>query len=459
MTTDSPKTHIPTNVRPFIPAELNPMHYLMGEAKGIFEPSKFTEFDINALISQDILPSDQVICPFCPTLFEKVEDSVLHLQLYHNIHIKNPKNIADLPRYYRILKEIFKIGEYVPYAANDTVVVDPDVFEWDMELRQTINQMKLKQMLQLKEFERSKEYYFKRQCLFCNKNFTQTESYFTHMLHVHQFNVGRPDNLVNIADFCDTMEERVQSCMCLFCDRTFKSPRVLKQHMRKKGHFKLDANNSYWDRFYLVNYANPGMAWQDVDKERSAQNSTPVEQTEESVNDWVAEEGEHDLDCICTCLFCKEMLPSANQAIRHVLTNHGMDLHAIYADLELDYYGMVQMITYIRKNVKVHKCIHCNQSFKNHRSLLIHMEREGHYKLPEDTSVWRVEENLVPIDSEDALLFSFETVEEFEKEEETVEDDIVQRVRSNSLRRVERLQDADDFLDAKSDEHAEKSEE
>jgi hypothetical protein len=34
----------------------------------------------------------------------------------------------------------------------------------------------------------------------------------------------------------------------------FKSYSVLKLHMRKKKHFKIDARNKEYDRFYIINY-------------------------------------------------------------------------------------------------------------------------------------------------------------------------------------------------------------
>ena len=42
---------------------------------------------------------------------------------------------------------------------------------------------------------------------------------------------------------------------------------VLKEHMRKKMHKKLNPKNKMWDRFYLVNYLESGKTWEDFCRE------------------------------------------------------------------------------------------------------------------------------------------------------------------------------------------------
>ena len=43
-------------------------------------------------------------------------------------------------------------------------------------------------------------------------------------------------------------------CTCLFCEKEFKEWSILKDHMRKKGHKRLDPKNKEYDRFYVINY-------------------------------------------------------------------------------------------------------------------------------------------------------------------------------------------------------------
>jgi hypothetical protein len=44
----------------------------------------------------------------------------------------------------------------------------------------------------------------------------------------------------------------------------FKSREVLKEHMRKKAHKKINPQNRAYDEFYLVNYLEFGKNWEDL---------------------------------------------------------------------------------------------------------------------------------------------------------------------------------------------------
>jgi hypothetical protein len=51
------------------------------------------------------------------------------------------------------------------------------------------------------------------------------------MFQVHKFNIGRPDNLVNIGEFVDILQQRLDNLQCLYCEKTYKSSAVLKQRI------------------------------------------------------------------------------------------------------------------------------------------------------------------------------------------------------------------------------------
>lgn len=51
------------------------------------------------------------------------------------------------------------------------------------------------------------------------------------MFQVHKFNIGRPDNLVHIAEFVDILQQRLDNLQCLYCEKTYKSSAVLKQRI------------------------------------------------------------------------------------------------------------------------------------------------------------------------------------------------------------------------------------
>ena len=91
----------------------------------------------------------------------------------------------------------------------------------------------------------------------------------------HNFNVGQPNNLVFVNEFLDAVEEKLEQLVCLYCEGVFKSREVLKEHMRKKMHKKLNPKNKAWDRFYLVNYLEFGKSWEDFVREEPEEEPPP----------------------------------------------------------------------------------------------------------------------------------------------------------------------------------------
>lgn len=51
------------------------------------------------------------------------------------------------------------------------------------------------------------------------------------------------------------------SLICIYCEKTFKDRTVLKEHMRKKFHKCINPNNKAYDKFYIINYLEPGRTW------------------------------------------------------------------------------------------------------------------------------------------------------------------------------------------------------
>ena len=99
----------------------------------------------------------------------------------------------------------------------------------------------------------------------------------------------------------DKIEAQLEELVCLYCEKLFKSREVLKEHMRKKMHKKLNPKNKEWDKYYLVNYLESGKTWQDFSREEaepyraeeeppSAWDDTEREDNEDSEwNDWRGE--------------------------------------------------------------------------------------------------------------------------------------------------------------------------
>ncbi|KAL7746329.1 hypothetical protein RI367_008337 [Sorochytrium milnesiophthora] len=132
----------------------------------------------------------------------------------------------------------------------------------DKQLRQRLTKDKLAEVLKVQEKERKEEAHLPRKCLFCKTVCDSRSALFKHMFSVHSFNIGLPDNLVYVSHFLDTLSEKLSNLQCLYCERTFKSSAVLRKHMRKKRHFRISPRNKEYDRFYVVNYLEPGKNWE-----------------------------------------------------------------------------------------------------------------------------------------------------------------------------------------------------
>ena len=110
---------------------------------------------------------------------------------------------------------------------------------------------------------------FSRGCLFCQQFFNDAQDLLSHMASVHNFDIGQADILVFIPEFLNKIDAQMQELVCLYCEKLFKSRRVLKEHMRKKMHKKLNPENNDWDKYYLVNYLESGKTQQDFSREES----------------------------------------------------------------------------------------------------------------------------------------------------------------------------------------------
>ena len=68
----------------------------------------------------------------------------------------------------------------------------------------------------------------------------------------------------------------------------FKSRDVLKEHMRKKAHKKINPQNRGYDQFYLVNYLEFGKNWEDISRERNEEELLPTgfDAEKEEESDW-----------------------------------------------------------------------------------------------------------------------------------------------------------------------------
>ncbi|KAF9430373.1 hypothetical protein BGZ76_000856 [Entomortierella beljakovae] len=306
--------------------------------------------------------SIMIHCPFesCD-LTEPLTDSttlVAHLKEAHQITFKNIHHMFILLDRYlsHWAKEIETQGiETVAFKEkieDDYYTIDPSVSTADRTLRDEIQREKLNEILKTQEKERNEDAKLKRKCLFCKNVCENRTILFKHMFAEHNFNIGLPDNLVNVNEFLDMLEAKLTNLQCLYCEKTFTTPAVLRKHMRKKKHFKISARNRLYDQFYVINYLEPGMNWENFEHDRY---DSDDDRRDDSWADWddALEEEE------TKCLFEDAYFNSAQATREHMEKAHGFDLEGERHRLELDFYQTITLINYIRRQTMLGVCFSC----------------------------------------------------------------------------------------------------
>ncbi|GFW88303.1 zinc finger protein 277 [Trichonephila clavipes] len=163
---------------------------------------------------------------------------------------------------------------------------------------------------------------------------------------------------------------------CFYCEKVFKDWFTLKEHMRKKQHKRINPLNKSYDRFYLINYLEPGKPWQVFKDEddSSSQDSSGQECA--------------DLEVPFICLFCGTEFYELNETLEHMKDIHKFDLLQIREMYGLSYYKQIKFINYVRKKVHEKECLLCSMKFQFHEDLLKHLLETGHSSSLPEPSVW-----------------------------------------------------------------------
>jgi len=373
-----------------------------------------------------------VPCIFCDREFPDTKgknDAVLHhLLVEHQLVIGDVAQVCDMRRYLCYWKTRFKekpITEFCPVIKINSKPDDIgpmvqyfllcDSLPEEKRLREELQRKRLEDVLECQQRERS-DTHFSRTCLFCKQHFEGNRtSLFSHMSADHGFNVGLPDNLVNVNEFLDVLEQKLASLQCLFCEKLFKDRTVLKDHMRKKQHKKINPKNKEYDRFYIINYLELGKTWEDIQNENEQdeeESRTDITAEEDDWSDWKG-----DLPPTF-CLFCEESYSATNQVLQHMKDEHSFDFLAIKRSLGLDFYHQVKIVNYIRRQVYRHNCVKCQENVPSRKAVLEHMEKQKHFMLPEEQTLWDQPQYFFPTYENDALLCSLEDDEDEDEKEE-----------------------------------------
>lgn len=354
----------------------------------------------------ELVKDKSIPCLLCEERFPKTESGIknpllAHLLSVHKIVIGDVDKISYFPKYIQYWRERFlttrDLTEYCVVVNTNTKEEDlgpkekyfllTNYLQEDLDIRKKLSNEKLVNILGDQHLERQ-DNKFSRKCLFCKVMFHGNRSkLFQHMAKDHAFNVGNPDNIVHAAEFLDMMKSKLDKCTCLFCEKEFKEWSILKDHMRKKGHKRLDPKNKEYDRFYVINYLEPGKDWKAVqtepEYEMESQIQSEEENTEKEWADWV-----EDDPTLSLCLFCMKTDKDVYQILQHMKCDHKFDLKEVKLKLGLDFYHQVKIVNYVRKQVYQCRCPMCLREYDGQDELQYHLAIEQHFGLPEDRTVW-----------------------------------------------------------------------
>ncbi|XP_075065123.1 zinc finger protein 277 [Mixophyes fleayi] len=364
-------------------------------------------------------PSDGLFlpCMFCEQSYKEMEkDGLLkHMIIEHKLVIADVKLIANFRRYVGYWKKRFadqaitdfcsviKTNSEAPEDQQENYFLLCDVLPEDRALREDLQQERLKNILEQQQHERS-DTSFRRLCMFCSEEFEGNRSIlFNHMNEEHSFNVGLPDNLVYCNEFLDTLQKKMENLQCLYCEKSFRDKNTLKDHMRKKQHRKINAQNHEYDQFYIINYLELGKSWEEV---QSEDDHELRDNNEQDWSDWE----EHPVSAVC--LFCDKQADTTEKLLCHMKENHQFDLHKIKTDLGLNFYQQVKLVNFIRRQIYQCRCHGCQEKFQSKTELITHMEEEKHLGVLPERSLWDQPQYYFPTYENDSLLCTLSDSEE-----------------------------------------------
>ncbi|XP_030622368.1 zinc finger protein 277 [Chanos chanos] len=347
-----------------------------------------------------------LLCPDTTSLTDR-DQLLRHLLLQHKLVIADVKLVADFPRYMMYWKRRFieqpitdfcsviKTNSEGPVEEQDHFFLLCDALPEDRVLREQLQQKRLEEVLEQQQKERD-DCSFQHTCMFCHEQYRgNRSSLLNHMAKEHSFSVGHPDNIVFCSEFLDILERKLDQMQCLYCEKTFRDKTTLKDHMRKKQHRRINANNHDYDRFYVINYLELGKTWEQVQSEDDRELG---QDEDDDWSDWQA----HPVCAVC--LFCEQHAETMEKIYIHMQEAHGFDLHKLKTDLNLKFYQQVKLVNYIRREIHQCRCFGCQQKFGSKAEVVYHLTDTGHMMEPPATSVWDQPEYYFPTYENDALL-------------------------------------------------------
>lgn len=254
-----------------------------------------------------------------------------------------------------------------------------DIVPKDKIIRESLQTTKIENALARHQFERSDKN-FLRGCLYCRSTIDPMRyNYIEHLYSKHFLHLGKPENLVYIDDLIDLIEEKLSNLICIYCEKVFKDRATLKEHMRKKGHKKINPDNKTYDRFFMINYKikdnlSSAITTKSFGPRKNDQQVEP-EVFENDDSEW-SEWNEQDKEIQTTCLFCSLKENDFNRLLKHVSQFHNFDFEKVTE--KFNFYQKVKLVNYIRRKIHLRQCLSCEESFENLDMMLSHLNEQNH---------------------------------------------------------------------------------
>ncbi|KAJ1544541.1 hypothetical protein HK405_008582 [Cladochytrium tenue] len=326
-----------------------------------------------------------------------------HLAEAHSLVVASPEQVMPfLDRYLHAWASRLAAKDRDDATSSESamkIVLDPASNEQDSALRLLLQRQKLDEMLARQERERQEEALQPRPCLFCKTVSENRHELFRHMFDDHGFSIGLPDNLVEVNEFLDAVAAKLTRLQCIYCEKTFTTSAVLRKHMRKKKHFKINPRNQEYDRYYIINYLEPGKNWE------SYQDEQYESEEDRDANDW-EDWSEADDSFRTMCLFDEDVFETASDAVDHMKAAHGFDLSEIRKSRGLDFYAVIRLVNFVRLKTAHGTCFSCGAAFETMDELADHFRCTDHAALvpgPADP-LWADPMYLFPTFDDDPLL-------------------------------------------------------
>ncbi|VVC95656.1 unnamed protein product, partial [Leptidea sinapis] len=368
----------------------------------------FGPLTLHQKIQKDnIFKSDEPVevqCVLCdskyvlPT-FEK--DMLTHFFMEHRLVIADVSDIADLPGYVKYWKSRFKDNKPDgTKSKNEEYFLLSDVLPEDKELRLNLRQSKLESLLERHAYEREDKNYTK-ECLFCRYTSVGTRAmYLNHLYEKHNFHIAKPENLVFIDNLVDFISSKLEQLHCIYCEGIFKDRTILKEHMRKKGHKRINAQNKEYDKFFLVHYIGDKPTVKPNQHKKLSKPRTNVDNVSNVDSDpewseWTEENGP-----AITCLLCDHTETEYESILDHMERKH--EFFFAKATAGMDFYQKVKIVNYIRRQIHLKQCLSCDTKFDDRINLEKHIKETNHWVL--QRANWDQPEYYFPTYEDDLFL-------------------------------------------------------